>query len=346
MSTLEDRYRRLLACYPAAHRAEHGQEMLDVLLAGAGPGQTRPSLADTADLLLGAARIRLRQATAGTGAPGWPAALSVTGLLATLLLLADGLRFALNVPSTASLMSERRAELGEPLRQLLVLYFGTAPYWLAWAVIAVLVWRGARRPAAIATCAVTGVQVAAACCAPFAPGLPGGLLMLSLAGFPLPLALLATASLVASPGPGHGARLLGRRRIAVAAALAVLLVALTSHPLVALITPDPTPGSIDNLDETLWRWSVSRGTALLTAAVLIAASLAHTRHGRRACALLAIPLAPLLATEAEMLINGSVVMQTGPFRPLAIGLLGFGAVLLAVRLAEAPGQGRDRLRTR
>ncbi|MGW4400070.1 hypothetical protein ACWEHA_32680 [Amycolatopsis nivea] len=45
MSDLERRYRRLLALYPRAHRAAHGEEMLGVLLDGAGsrstPGQPK-----------------------------------------------------------------------------------------------------------------------------------------------------------------------------------------------------------------------------------------------------------------------------------------------------------------
>jgi hypothetical protein len=57
---LEARYRRLLRCYPADHRAVHRDEMIGVLLAGAGPGQDRPGLSESADLLMGAARIRVR----------------------------------------------------------------------------------------------------------------------------------------------------------------------------------------------------------------------------------------------------------------------------------------------
>ncbi|MEO3802345.1 hypothetical protein [Nonomuraea sp. B1E8] len=42
MSALERRYRRLLRAYPRAYRAEHGDELLDVLLESAGPGRTAP----------------------------------------------------------------------------------------------------------------------------------------------------------------------------------------------------------------------------------------------------------------------------------------------------------------
>jgi hypothetical protein len=57
---LERRYRRLLACYPRAFRREHEQEMLLVLMAGAGEGQQRPRLGEAADLIQNATWMRLR----------------------------------------------------------------------------------------------------------------------------------------------------------------------------------------------------------------------------------------------------------------------------------------------
>jgi hypothetical protein len=54
------RYRRLLACYPAAFRREHEQEVLSVLMAGAEEGQRWPRLAEVADLLRSATSMRLR----------------------------------------------------------------------------------------------------------------------------------------------------------------------------------------------------------------------------------------------------------------------------------------------
>ena len=78
---LEDRYRRLLAYYPRQYRRVHGEEILAVLLTAAAPGQTRPGLADAADLTLGALRVwcqpsRARSAAAVAvqyGVPGGPA---------------------------------------------------------------------------------------------------------------------------------------------------------------------------------------------------------------------------------------------------------------------------------
>ena len=84
---LEICYRRLLRWFPAGHRALHQEEMLGVLMAGADPGRNRPSLAESADLLLGAARIRLRPGRALSDGPGWRDALAVYSIAAPLLML-------------------------------------------------------------------------------------------------------------------------------------------------------------------------------------------------------------------------------------------------------------------
>jgi hypothetical protein len=57
---LEQRYRRLLACYPRAFRAAHEEEMLVVLMAGARTGQRRPGPADSANLIANALLMRVR----------------------------------------------------------------------------------------------------------------------------------------------------------------------------------------------------------------------------------------------------------------------------------------------
>jgi hypothetical protein len=55
---LERWYRRLVACYPRSFRRQNTEEIIAVLLATAREGQRRPSLAEAADLLRGAARMR------------------------------------------------------------------------------------------------------------------------------------------------------------------------------------------------------------------------------------------------------------------------------------------------
>ncbi len=56
---LERAYRRLVACYPRSFRRESAEEIIAVLLATAREDQRRPSLAEAADLLRGALRMRL-----------------------------------------------------------------------------------------------------------------------------------------------------------------------------------------------------------------------------------------------------------------------------------------------
>jgi hypothetical protein len=60
-SRLERRYRSLLALYPKEFRREHEQEILSVLMAAVLEGQTRPRLAESADLVRNAIFMRLRQ---------------------------------------------------------------------------------------------------------------------------------------------------------------------------------------------------------------------------------------------------------------------------------------------
>lgn len=87
MRVLEARYRRLLAWYPAAHRASYGDEMIGVLLAGASSGQRRPGVGDTLDLISSALRVRIRAALTGGSDPGWLDELAVASLLAAPLMI-------------------------------------------------------------------------------------------------------------------------------------------------------------------------------------------------------------------------------------------------------------------
>jgi hypothetical protein len=60
MTGLERGYRRVLMCYPKAFRQESGPEIIGVLLATAGDGQRRIGLAESAALIRGGLRMRLR----------------------------------------------------------------------------------------------------------------------------------------------------------------------------------------------------------------------------------------------------------------------------------------------
>lgn len=57
---LEHRFRRLLRWYPDAYRAEHGEEIVATYLDAAPRGRTKPSLADTGDIVAAGLRQRLR----------------------------------------------------------------------------------------------------------------------------------------------------------------------------------------------------------------------------------------------------------------------------------------------
>jgi hypothetical protein len=56
---LERAYRRLVACYPRSFRRDNEDEIVSVLLATAPDGQRRPGLAESADLIKGALRMRM-----------------------------------------------------------------------------------------------------------------------------------------------------------------------------------------------------------------------------------------------------------------------------------------------
>ncbi|MET7394857.1 hypothetical protein ABZS66_15345 [Dactylosporangium sp. NPDC005572] len=78
---LERRYRALLRAYPAAYRAERGDEIVDTYLDLAAPGRRWPSPADVADLVRGGVRQHLRAA----GATGLPSALPIAATIALAL---------------------------------------------------------------------------------------------------------------------------------------------------------------------------------------------------------------------------------------------------------------------
>jgi hypothetical protein len=71
---LERRYRRLLLAYPAAYRAERGDEIVDTYLELAAPAQRWPGLADAADLVRGGLRQHVRAAGGSGLLPALPIA--------------------------------------------------------------------------------------------------------------------------------------------------------------------------------------------------------------------------------------------------------------------------------
>ncbi|GAA1644884.1 hypothetical protein [Catellatospora bangladeshensis] len=90
---LEWWYTRLLALFPPGHRAEYGDEMLGVLLAGTRPGQRLPRLGEAADLMGSAVWMRLGGRGAGAVDSRWADTAAVYGLVASLLLVLAPARY-------------------------------------------------------------------------------------------------------------------------------------------------------------------------------------------------------------------------------------------------------------
>jgi hypothetical protein len=179
---LERRYRRLLACYPARFRGEHGEELVGVLMAGARDGQRRPGLAESASLLRSALGMRLRPDASPAAGRGWADALAVFSLAGPLFLLATTVLAALIWPFTYG-HSFLTAPLGWP------------GFWVTLgvqAVLAALVLAGRRRAAVVMTAA------AGVCSLTFFRWSPA---VLPLA---MSVCILELAALAGSPGPRRG----------------------------------------------------------------------------------------------------------------------------------------------
>lgn len=147
---LERWYTRLLALFPAGHRAEYGDEMLGVLLAGSRPGQRLPRFGEAADLVGSAVWMRLSGRGAGAVDSRWAETAAVYGLVASLLLVAAPARYVaadmlftwrfddvLLVPSTGVLVSMLIWGLAAVAA---CTRWGTVSAGLAWAGAAHQVW--------------------------------------------------------------------------------------------------------------------------------------------------------------------------------------------------------------
>jgi hypothetical protein len=206
---LERRYRRLLAWYPAAFRREQEDEMLAVLMAGARPGQRRPGLVESADLIRHAVAMRGRLIGSRAQGQPWTDGLSLFSLAAPLfLLLASILEVAVpyrlsslaGAPTWAGTLSRYR-EIGG-LNLLRSPSFDIALG--CQAVIAALVllrqrWLALAAIAGSAGCWIANIYL-----------VPDLLQVLSASVF-----MLTAAALIASPGPRRGRELLTWRHAAV-----------------------------------------------------------------------------------------------------------------------------------
>ncbi|GGK91675.1 hypothetical protein Ppa06_49940 [Planomonospora parontospora subsp. parontospora] len=204
MTGLEDRYRRLLAWYPADHRARHGEEMIGVMLAGAEPGQRRPGPRETFDLVHGAIRIRAHRLLGPGSAPRWRDAMNAAAIVAPLHLVVIHA-----VPAVLALMTDGL----EPLHRIAVSTLTLLPYTLTLG----LALRGPRRTAiawawlwalsgpALHTVATGSAAGAGTLGAVWST--PADIALRS--AVPVAVALLLTFA----PDPAAGAELIGRRTL-------------------------------------------------------------------------------------------------------------------------------------
>jgi hypothetical protein len=260
VSSLETRYRRLLALYPRDHRAVHEEEMIGVMLAAAKPGQRRPGIRDTADLLRGAILIRLRRLPDKIRRD-WSDALAIVSFLATVLLCVGIGSFA-----AGFLVLNIREHSGSWNS----VYVALSVALLAWPTVLLLALVGLRR-----------VSMTVAWLAAVLGALAFAGEMQEWAG----LGLLAAAALTWSPGPARGVTLIGPLRmigylVGVAALGAVFVYAASGD--VGL-----RPG-----------WAAALGAwVAFWLAVLLVGGMAFrfgTAAARRASLLLALPLTAIV----------------------------------------------------
>jgi hypothetical protein len=138
---LESWYRRLIAVYPAGHRAVFAEDMIGVLMADARPEQTRPSVGTSYDVLkgaMGAWALRLR-----AGGRAWqrseaPAAISMVALLVLVISSFGGIGMLLDETQNSSYGTWGEVGLWLdgliwlPVAGAALLGFRRAAAWVAW----------------------------------------------------------------------------------------------------------------------------------------------------------------------------------------------------------------------
>jgi hypothetical protein len=225
---LEPRFRLLLAAYPLAYRRQHEEDMLTVLLSDARPGQRRPRPAETADLLAGAVRVRLRLIQPYPGDAGRDA-LAMFALCAPLLLAGPALvTLALRLAGVPPLLpSSIPPSVSPGLRDSLpILYqyrnlidgrFADGTYLAAAGqlAVAIAVLLRLKRVALGLIAIILGWWILLGRYS-FDPAAPTDELFLI-------CYLLEAAALLTSPGPRRGLQLLTRKSLAVLAAAAAIL---------------------------------------------------------------------------------------------------------------------------
>ena len=310
---MERRYRRLLTLYPKAHRREHAEEMIGVLFAAADYDarvrapkpvawalRSGQHVADCADLVAGAARIRgrmlvsrVKQATRSSWMvrdPRWGDALAVISVIAPVLLLVAALA-EFHLPQAAA-----SGLTGHPhWRLTAALSLDDLPLAAGAPAVAALALLRLRRLAGLCALAAAIGQVVAAVQRPESPvtGYASPVV-----AFTVLLACTAAAALLLSPGPGRGLTLLTRGGAALIGAGALILGGFSVGGNVWLASPS---GFTKGLGSEV----TGLPGDLLIAAVLVAAAVGCLRApvSRRVLALLAIPVIPYAILWQEKLAS-------------------------------------------
>jgi hypothetical protein len=89
---LERQYRRLLAWYPGSFRAAYAEEMVGVAMARSAPGQRRPDIGETANLIVSGIRTRFGAIRTGVREPAWRDAAAVLSVIGPILVAASSAR--------------------------------------------------------------------------------------------------------------------------------------------------------------------------------------------------------------------------------------------------------------
>jgi len=335
-AVLERRYRRLLRCYPPAHREFHREEMLGVLLAGARPGQRTPGLGQAVNLAACGLVIRVRRIPGWLAAcglvirvrriPGWLAAdagqdaLAVVSLIApavVVILLALG-RGAMDATAAARVPFWQLLPFPPSLGQFVVMM-------IAWLAVVLLGLTGRRGAAAvIAAISLTLAWLAVLTASVQQSGIgPGGLLLFPAADFDVFLASLAACSLALSPGPRRGLAIVGWRRACLM--IAGLSAGFGFPAIVQLVHPAAPVGDL-----------AFRLLGVLAIALAVAATRVRGPAGRRVAGLVAAGLLPSLAVTLPYPLYGGLA-------PLLVILL---VVVLVWPVAIVSWLGRVRRASR
>lgn len=252
-------------------------------MATARPGQRRPALADTVDLLRGALLLRLRRSMTHYRRREWTDVLALVGMLGPLILLGLAAGYA----SGALLYRIRSAVVPLPRTPPPWAQYDIAPVWIACALTAVAVLLGLRRTGAAAAFGTGTLMLTASFWLKTASSNvdwlwsgPSGIVVL--------LGFLSGASLLRSGGPRRARELTGRPALFTAVVLA--LSALPTSNLVVLPNGEPVP----YLD----------GVPLLLAVFGVPLWLLLTAAGCRAFALLTIALSPIFAQLDALQADG------------------------------------------